>query len=127
MAVCQDCDREMTEAASCTVDALIIRDERFPREMAVEPLGPNGRCGDCGVQRDGYHHLGCDLEPCPRCGWQLISCACGSLDSGHEAIVAVANGVVVYPPALRGLHVPDVRFPFHGGLASAGDDVPRCG
>ncbi|MGI4943964.1 MAG: hypothetical protein ACRYHQ_25970, partial [Janthinobacterium lividum] len=37
--------------------------------------GPS-RCGDCGVIRGGLHHLGCDVERCPRCGDQLITCEC---------------------------------------------------
>ncbi|MDP9021814.1 MAG: hypothetical protein M3N57_03770 [Actinomycetota bacterium] len=53
MAVCEDCDQEMLTAASCTVDVLIIRNERFERERVGNPIGANGRCGDCGVQRDG--------------------------------------------------------------------------
>jgi hypothetical protein len=33
-------------------------------------------CGDCGVGKGGVHHHGCDLEQCPACGRQLISCGC---------------------------------------------------
>jgi hypothetical protein len=34
------------------------------------------KCDDCGVPR-GFHHLiGCDLEPCPRCTCQAITCDC---------------------------------------------------
>lgn len=33
-------------------------------------------CGDCGVQEGELHHLGCDMERCPFCGLQLISCDC---------------------------------------------------
>ncbi len=33
-------------------------------------------CHDCGVS-DGYYHTpGCDMERCPFCNGQLISCMC---------------------------------------------------
>jgi hypothetical protein len=28
------------------------------------------------VVTGGYHHPGCDMEICPRCGNQLITCDC---------------------------------------------------
>lgn len=34
------------------------------------------KCNDCGRLRGFLHDLGCDLEPCPRCGGQAISCDC---------------------------------------------------
>lgn len=38
---------------------------------------PEGeRCPDCRVASGGYHHPGCNMERCPRCGLQLISCSC---------------------------------------------------
>lgn len=33
-------------------------------------------CGDCGVKPGGYHHMSCDMERCPACGHQLLSCDC---------------------------------------------------
>jgi hypothetical protein len=44
--------------------------------------GKYKRCHDCNVLDGGYHHPGCDMERCPRCGGQLISCGC--LDEGKE-------------------------------------------
>ena len=34
------------------------------------------KCGDCGVSEGELHELGCDMECCPFCGHQLISCDC---------------------------------------------------
>ena len=33
-------------------------------------------CHDCAVLRDQYHVFGCDVERCPMCGGQLITCDC---------------------------------------------------
>jgi len=60
----------MTTGASCTVGVLHERD----REWALPRA--RSRCGDCGVARGGLHHPGCDLQRCPRCRGQLISCGC---------------------------------------------------
>ena len=64
------------------------------------------------VCRGGYHHLGCDLEDCPACRRQLISCGCGREDETTESIVAVAGDTVVYPESLRGQRIePGRGFP----------------
>lgn len=33
-------------------------------------------CHDCGAQLGAYHERGCDMEECPRCHLQLLSCDC---------------------------------------------------
>jgi len=35
-----------------------------------------GRCHDCGTPDGGLHHAGCDMEECPKCGYQAICCPC---------------------------------------------------
>ena len=40
------------------------------------PAWPGEQCHDCGVTKGEYHKDGCDVERCPRCGGQLISCDC---------------------------------------------------
>ena len=34
----------------------------------------NNKCGDCGCYKGSLHYIGCDIERCPICGRQLISC-----------------------------------------------------
>lgn len=37
-------------------------------------------CGDCGVIKGEFHVPGCDIEACPRCRGQSISCRCSDDD-----------------------------------------------
>jgi len=44
--------------------------ERWGRDYADVP------CHDCGARCGQLHVLGCDMERCPACRGQLISCRC---------------------------------------------------
>ena len=39
-------------------------------------------CHDCDAREGQLHQLGCDMECCPKCGGQLISCGC--YDLGYD-------------------------------------------
>lgn len=76
---CKSCGRDMSAAGGCGVSFVVIGGKRHQRIKcgdAGDMMAPRGRCGDCGVARGQYHHVGCDLEACPVCGEQLISCSC---------------------------------------------------
>ena len=75
MAICAWCEQEMQDTLSCLVeefhlDGVPIRRQRNTGRWAMD------RCGDCSAPRGGMHHPGCDLERCPLCRGQAISCGC---------------------------------------------------
>jgi hypothetical protein len=100
---------EATE--SCTIDGIRLvgtnyrrlpygSDQRAP-DLAIE----RPRCHDCNVAWGGLHHYGCDMEECPLCGGQLISCDCRkpkapmTLDEALADPQAFVDGMEEVPPA----------------------------
>ncbi len=72
-AYCKDCGLEMAIGAGCTAKpgGRIPYGER--REAAIADKQP---CHDCNVTKGQLHHIGCDMERCPACFNQAISCTC---------------------------------------------------
>ncbi|MCP3684681.1 MAG: hypothetical protein GY861_18595 [bacterium] len=89
MTNCNLCEKKMKGSDSC-----IKADIEFPDGTSLPQSTdhfdePDGYCGDCGVKHGGFHHPQCDVERCPRCKGQLISCGC--LD---EEDVEVEDGMI---------------------------------
>jgi hypothetical protein len=88
MAVCFWCNADMTAAISCIIDAFHRNGVRFDMVAYGDEYGratSGERCADCGVVGGGWHHVGCDLQQCPACDRQLLSCGCLFDEDGPDA------------------------------------------
>lgn len=51
-------------------------------------------CPDCNVKPSELHLNGCDVERCPVCGFQLISCRCDAKESDRIPWRGIYPGVL---------------------------------
>jgi hypothetical protein len=84
MGWCVFCEQEMKDPKTIGCSKSPVK---FPDGESTPQVPHDGYydgkyydCGDCGAKHGGFHHPGCDMERCPRCGDQLISCGCLSED-----------------------------------------------
>ena len=49
---------------------------RYGDESAGEPPAAGARCHDCGVAAGQYHLFAYDVERCPACRGQALTCPC---------------------------------------------------
>ncbi len=79
MAKCEYCKKAMEKVNGCAVGEIVLKGETYKRIKYGEEEGNadlEGRCHDCGAKKGYYHHFRCDVEQCPRCKRQLLSCDC---------------------------------------------------
>lgn len=78
MAKCKDCKLDMAanSTVSCTYPYIKLNGKWYKRNTSYYDY--NKRCHDCNIVNHGghVHHYGCDIERCPRCKGQLLSCEC---------------------------------------------------
>lgn len=70
---CAYCGQYMDDGTSCSRS--LLHDGLIYKRIVYQDKD-DCFCHDCNVGVGQYHHLGCDMERCPICGSQLISCGC---------------------------------------------------
>lgn len=86
MAICVVCGRNMRKGVGCVGKPFQYSGKEFlPIKYGDEVrFGPDFKsmmpeskcCRDCNAVKGMYHHPGCDMEECPKCHKQAISCNC---------------------------------------------------
>jgi hypothetical protein len=78
---CEACGQIMNPGVGCTLASIgIAGQERARLPFGTEQGFAEGTferpCHDCNAVAGQLHHAICDMEQCPGCGGQLISCDC---------------------------------------------------
>lgn len=72
---CKYCKQEMNKVNGCKFTHIKIDKKNYKRSLES---WNQKRCGDCGAKVGFPHHYNCDVERCPKCKGQLISCECNT-------------------------------------------------
>ena len=119
-ATCDFCGRQM-HYNGCVKHWYIINNETYEALKQGED-GNEGVCPDCGAKPGEYHHPGCDMERCPVCHTQLITCSCGkeirnNQTMAGQSVILQMLDAGVNPRAIiemayeaKGKPVPDIDF-----------------
>ena len=85
---CGDCKQDMLTENGCTLTHIKVKDG-FVERLKETWSSPGERCLDCGAPYGETHHFGCDIERCPICDRQMITCFCLG---GELKLAALAKG-----------------------------------
>ncbi len=92
VASCAYCGRGIG-VQECLYDYVVVDGVEYQRVRVVEsPVYEGEPNCECGCEIGQVHHVGCDLEDCPRCGEQFLSC----LMSGENDECCNVEGFLYY-------------------------------
>jgi len=100
--VCHAMPEPTPENTPCPVSHVVLRGKKYEKikwtdeweeckESAKGDSIINNPCGDCNTPQDSYHHVGCDIERCPRCKEQFIGCGCAISEEANARIEKESN------------------------------------
>jgi hypothetical protein len=81
-ALCKECKQGMRESDGCREFPIPMKDGdtlapvKHGEETRADWGRDGKRCHDCAAKVGHFHHPGCDVEECPKCGGQLWGCEC---------------------------------------------------
>uniref|UniRef100_I2PZX9 Uncharacterized protein n=1 Tax=Desulfovibrio sp. U5L TaxID=596152 RepID=I2PZX9_9BACT len=97
--ICPACGQDKRDAESCGGPMIQVAGRVYERVRFGQEQGHRWEefdfCPECGVSHGGLHHPGCDIEECPRCRTQYLSCDCGKEDDGPEDAPGDSEAIMV--------------------------------
>ncbi len=97
--ICPACGQDMRDAESCGGPKIQVAGQVYDRVRFGQETENRWEdfdaCPECGVSHGGLHHPGCDIEECPRCRTQYLSCDCGEGKDGPEHSPGDSEAIMV--------------------------------
>lgn len=134
MALCSWCRGEMATVDSCTCRKLHHAGRAVPLVPYGSETGPypyrSPRCGDCNVVRGGFHHLGCDIQQCPRCRDRMMSCGCVFDEDDAVHVMVPTDAEIGVPTEPIGVDengaILELGYVDAGQVVFHREDIPDC-